>query len=295
MYKQSEMPDSYYGLASKGTCYAVISRLKLYSARDLYNGNKLYKDVKNPVMSDFPELSGVNLFPQDYNANKWLEAAQAAHKVFEDGSYTLYRSANDDPYENYYGIIHETWNSELIWTDRYCSLQAWGSGTVPTSVGGTAYGSIGPTQQQVDAYAMNNGRYPILGYEQDGTPVIDPQSGYSKDEFEKSTWTYPCKGWSVASNYSIEAPNMYKNREPRFYVSVFFGGNYWLHGQGGKTMTSFAKGANGNKSHDYPKSGYLVNKCYDHMLNSGYCSCVYFSFALFLLGFIYLKFLEAVL
>ena len=74
-------------------------------------------------MSDFPELSGVNLFPQDYNANKWLEAAQAAHKVFEDGSYTLYRSANDDPYENYYGIIHETWNSELIWTDRYCSLQ----------------------------------------------------------------------------------------------------------------------------------------------------------------------------
>ena len=53
----------------------------MYSARDLYNGNKLYKDVKNPVMSDFPELSGVNLFPQDYNANKWLEAAQAAHKV----------------------------------------------------------------------------------------------------------------------------------------------------------------------------------------------------------------------
>ena len=295
MYKQSEMPDSYYGLASKGTCYAVISRLKLYSARDLYNGNKLYKDVKNPVMSDFPELSGVNLFQQDYNANKWLEAAQAAHKVFEDGSYTLYRSANDDPYENYYGIIHETWNSELIWTDRYCSLQAWGSGTVPTSVGGTAYGSIGPTQQQVDAYAMNNGRYPILGYEQDGTPVIDPQSGYSKDEFEKSTWTYPCKGWSVASNYSIEAPNMYKNREPRFYVSVFFGGNYWLHGQGGKTMTSFAKGANGNKSHDYPKSGYLVNKCYDHMLNSANGSWGNVTFPLFRLGEIYLNFIEAVL
>lgn len=183
----------------------------------------------------------------------------------------------------------------MIWTDRYCSLQAWGSGTVPTSVGGTAYGSIGPTQQQVDAYAMNNGRYPILGYEQDGTPVIDPQSGYSKDEFEKSTWTYPCKGWSVASNYSIEAPNMYKNREPRFYVSVFFGGNYWLHGQGGKTMTSFAKGANGNKSHDYPKSGYLVNKCYDHMLNSANGSWGNVTFPLFRLGEIYLNFIEAVL
>lgn len=34
------------------------------------------------------------------------------------------------------------------------------------------------TQFQVDAYAMENGRYPITGYNNDGSPVIDEESGY---------------------------------------------------------------------------------------------------------------------
>lgn len=45
---QKGLSTSKYGLATKGTCYAVISRLKLYSARDLFNGNALYRTVKNP-------------------------------------------------------------------------------------------------------------------------------------------------------------------------------------------------------------------------------------------------------
>ena len=90
--------------------------------------------------------------------------------MLDDTDYQLYRAGNGDPYEDYYGITHVNWNSELIWTDRYNNRFSWGVNTAPTGLPGTAYGGVGPTQQQVDAYAMNNGRYPITGYEASGDP-----------------------------------------------------------------------------------------------------------------------------
>ncbi len=292
---QSEYSTTEYGLATKGTCQAVISRLLLYSARDLFNGNTLYRDVKNPETADFPELSGVNLFPQTYDANKWLEAAEAAKVLLDNSQYSLYRAGNGNPYEDYYGITDVNWNSEIIWTDGYKNRFYWGVATVPTAVGGTAYGGVGPTQQQVDAYAMSNGRYPITGYNSDGSPIVDSASGYNVDtEMEKSTWIYPCSGWSNFGDYYIDAPNMYKDREPRFYVTVFFGGNYWLYGSS-SVLVSFANGGNGNQSHDYPKSGYLLNRFYDHSLSSASGNWGNITFPVFRLGEIYLNFIEAVL
>ena len=295
MQKQSDLSNNEWGFATKGTCYAVISRLTLYSARDLFNGNTLYKNLINPVTEQFPEQSGKALFPQTYDANKWLVAAQAAHKVFDDGSYKLYRAGNGDPYEDYYGIGYKLWNSELIWTDGYLERRGWAITTVPTGVGGTAWGGVGPTQQMVDAYAMNNGRYPITGYTADGNPIVDAEAGYNlEDEFVKTDWEYPAKGWSTSENYWIKAPNMYKDREPRFYITVFFGGNNWLHGEA-KTPISFAKGGNGNKSQDYPKSGYLCNRFYDHYLNSVGDNWGHITFPVYRLGEIYLNFIESVL
>lgn len=285
-------PDAEKGLATTGTCQAVIARLKLYAARDLFNGNKLYSSVKNPVTDRYPELSGVNLFPQTYDANKWLEAAKAAKVLIDNPLYKLYRAGDgSDPYANYNGILQELWNSEIIWTTGYKGRYQLGVHTVPTGISGTAYGGVGPTQQQVDAYAMNNGRYPITGYN-GPHPVIDKQSGYSEDEFEKTTWQYPA--WGGASAYDLTAPNMYKDREPRFYVSVFFGGSYWRHGSS-NTLISFAKGANSNKSHDYPKSGYLINRFYDHTLNSASGQWGNIVFPTFRLAEMYLNFIESVL
>ena len=80
----------------------------------MFNGNALYRTVKNPVTDKFPELSGVDLFPQTYDANKWLEAAKAAKVLLDDTDYELYRAGNGDPYEDYYGITHVKWKSELI-------------------------------------------------------------------------------------------------------------------------------------------------------------------------------------
>ena len=57
-----------------------------------------------------------------------------------------------------------------------------------------------------------------------------------KMNLKKTTWEYPA--WGGAAAYDLNAPNMYKDREPRFYVSVFFGGNKWHHGSG-MTLISF--------------------------------------------------------
>lgn len=280
-----------YGLATKGACQAVIARLKLYSARDLFNGNTLYAKMVNPETSAFPELSGAHLFPQEYKAEKWLEAAKAARKVIDNPRYELYRAGNEDPYEDYYGVYLETWNKELIFTSGYAGR--WNLAVVTTPTVLNAYGGVGPTQQQVDAYAMSNGRYPINGYDENGMPQIDKASGYSEDEFEMSTWTYPA--WGGTKSYSLEAPNMYKNREPRFYVTVFFSGDYWHHGNA-KTKISFAKGGNSNMSHDFPKAGYLLNKFYDHTSDTksggGWGNM---TFPTFRLAEMYLNFIEAVL
>jgi hypothetical protein len=296
--KQSDYAkvETKWGLATQGTCKAVISRLLLYSARDLFNGNTLYRNVKNPVTSDFPDLSGVELFPQVYDANKWLLAANAAKAVMDDGSYKLYRAGNKNPYEDYYGITKEVWNSELIWTDRYNGRYSWSVGCKPTGTPGTAYGAVGPTQQQVDAYAMKNGIYPITGYEANGAPQVDERSGYSKaTELDKSTWTYPITGWtSKTSDVTITSPNMYKDREPRFYVTVFFGDNKWYQG-GSETTISFVQNANGNQTHDHSKSGYLVNRFFDHTKNPNNGEWGNITFPTFRLGETYLNFIESVL
>lgn len=279
-----------YGLATKGACQALIARLKLYSARDLFNGNKTYASVLNPVTTAFPDLSGVAIFPQQYEAGKWLEAANAAKLVLDNTRYKLYRAGNGNAYEDYYGVTQVNWNSELIWSSGYCDRGQIGAIITPTGLGN--YGGAGPTQQQVDAYAMASGHYPISGYKKDGEPIIDPQSGYSEDEFEKTTWNYPA--WGGTNSYSLEAPNMYKDREPRFYINVFFSGDSWHHGVN-KTKISFAKGGNSYVTHDHPKAGYLNNRFVNHTIDSKVNGWGSITYPTIRLAEMYLNFIEAVL
>lgn len=279
-----------YGLATKGACQALIARLNLYSARDLFNGNAGYASVKNQMMEGFPELSGVNLFPQQYDATKWLKAAEAAKLVMDNGIYELYRAGKGDPYEDYYGITQVNWNKELIFTSGYCDRGQIASVTTPVALG--TYGGIGPTQQQVDAYAMSNGRYPISGYNKEGEPLVNAESGYPENEFAKSSWTYP--KWGGTNAYSVESPAMYKDREPRFYINVFFGGSFWHHGSN-KTKISFAKGGNSNLTHDYPKSGYMINRFNNHTIDSKTNGWGNITFPTIRLAEMYLNFIESVL
>lgn len=91
---------------------------------------------------------------------------------------------------------------------------------------------------------MSNGRYPVTGYESDGSPIIDSGSGYSSDEFAKETFNNPFMTalGAPVGNSQGSWPVMYKDREPRFYVSVFWGDSQWKYGNNYK-LCSFAQGA----------------------------------------------------
>lgn len=284
--------SSYMGLPTSGAAKAVISRLLLYSARDLFNGNTLYRGVRNP--------NGTQLFPQTYDAQKWVRAAQAAKAVIDEGVYSLYRDESDDPCLNYYGVFQQHWNSELIYCGGgYTSRWSIGVHTNPAlQISGTAYGAWGPTQQQVDAYAMANGRYPITGYDSKGYPVIDEQSTYSSNEFAKATFQNPFLQALGASQTYFQGswPVMYRDREPRFYVTVFWGDSYWMHGTSGFHKVSFCRGTYATSGNDWPNTGYLVNKWYDHTLDSyGAGQWGNITYPTFRLGEIYLNYIEAVL
>ena len=282
------------GLPTRGAAFAVIARLQLYNARPLFNGPTLYRTVRNP--------DGTNLFPTEYDAQKWVTAAQAAKRVIDLGLYKLYEDKDDptNPYLNYYGVFQEEWNDELIYCGGgYKSRWALGVHTTPTDIAtGSAYGGWGPTQSSVDSYAMASGRYPITDYDRSGNPIVDSKSGYpaADREFDLVSITNPflkalkCSDSEATSN----SPKMYAGREPRFYVTVYYPGSGWKHGEAVGTAY-FASGMKGHTTHDYPITGYLVNKWYDHTVDSYQGQWGNVTFPTFRYAEVLLNYIEAVL
>lgn len=253
-----EQPAQYYGKPTKGACKAIISELLLFYARPLFNGNRLYADIVNE--------DGTQLFPgiATVNTDRWRDAAAAAKEIIDMQEYELHRVETNgelDPLKSYQGTFLELWNNEIIW-GRYLGGYYTRVHTVPRAAGGVAYGGVGPTQQQVDAYAMNNGRYPITGYESDGSPIIDPSSGYTEEGFTELQ--HPVDGGASRQTF-----NMFIDREPRFYASVLWSGSKLPYTGSNATVNfGFNGNSGGGVSHDYPKSGYMMRKWTDPSLNT---------------------------
>ena len=237
-------PDEWLGRATKGAALAVKARLLLYSARPLYNGNPMYAGIKN--------YYGKDLFPQTYDATKWVKAAQAAEELMNLHIYEIVGENAGTPYDSWKKVFVERWNKEIIFARQYNSYN-WRVATTPEGVGGRAYGGVAATQKLVDAFAMENGRYPITGYYSDGQPIIDEQSGYSESGFEYLT--HPILG------NREETFKMYIGREPRFYMSIFWNNLTWVGGSN-KVKITMHRGGNSysGTSDNYSVTGYLPYK-----------------------------------
>ena len=84
----------------------------------------------------------------------------------------------------------------------------------PLSLGG--WSGLCPTQELVDAYEMADGTTPILGYNADGSPIINSESGYSEEGFTEEA--------DAEGYYPENTFNMFVDREPRFYATVTYSG-----------------------------------------------------------------------
>ncbi len=237
-----EWASQWFGKPTKGAALAYRARLLLYAASPLYNGNPMYSDARN--------ADGTPLFPATYSEDKWRQAAAAAKQVIDLNVYRLVNKGN--PYLSYQSVFTESWNEEII-HGRSNAGWWWDMHTRPR--GRQGYGGKSASQAQVDAYAMANGIYPIIGYNGNGaSPIIDPTSGYTEAGF--SNYTHPIEGKTK------ETFNMYVNREPRFYVSLLWSGADWIFTDVEYVVQHFWGGRDGPaaSAHDYPKSGVSIRK-----------------------------------
>ncbi len=229
--------DIQYGRATVGMALAVKSRLLLYAASPLYNGNTDFSGFKNQ--------DGKPMINQNYDATKWKKAADAAKAVIDLNLYTLYKDPSGDPVKSLQGIFFIPWNAEQIFVRKDNNLPGFDVNSMPRQAGG--WNGIAPTQEQVDAYFMT-----------DGLPIHE-SSLYSETGFTNVN--------------GVQVYNMYMNREPRFYASVTYNNAIF---QGGKmqspaAISFFVSGPNGKNGHptDWSKTGYLVRKNVGTQSNNG--------------------------
>lgn len=234
---------------------ALKSRVLLYAASPLWNGNNDYSEFKN---SD-----GEMLVPTGTpDARLWQNAADAALACItlaEHNGYGLYYASDNDPYKNYFEIWQQYYNKEWLFWKQEGEFRHVDNCADPISFP-TCASIYNPTQNMVDSYEMADGSTPILGYKDaDGLiPDINKASGYAEDHFvteaertaDPSGKYYPIGIWS-----------MYAGREPRFYASINFCLQQWKDSQ--LQFYYLGKDGRSRAGSDYCKTGYLMRKLVD--------------------------------
>jgi starch-binding outer membrane protein, SusD/RagB family len=252
--QQSELE---YGRMTKGIALAIKSRLLLYAASPLYNGNTDYAGYTN--------TDGKALINQTYSQAKWEAAAKAALAVIQTGLYSLYKSPGGDPVTSYRNVLLEPWNAETIFARPANNLWDWENHCNLRSAGG--WNGMSPTQEMVDAYFMADGK------------TIKESATYDETGFTNGVY------------------NMYLNREPRFYASITYNRSEWQGGALNNPITVDLdySGRDGKKDgkEDYSHTGYLARKNLHPGSNRLTNSFVSRPFVIIRLGEIYLNYAEA--
>jgi starch-binding outer membrane protein, SusD/RagB family len=256
-----------YGRVDKRIAQAIKSRVLLYAASPLWNGNTDFVDFKNP--------DGKTLVNTTYDPNKWKKAADAAKELIDmmpEGLYKKSINGTFDPFVSYRDLFIDRFNSEVIWARPASNSYEWEKHAAPRQV--TGWNGLTATQQQVDAYYMQNGK--LTG---------ENGSGYVETGFSTADTKYTRAGdW-----------NMYVGREPRFYVSILYNGDIWPYTGGGEIKVQlYATGLSGkNASHDYSPTGYLITKYVSPNSNIRNNQIVAKAWIWFRLAEIYLNYAEA--
>ena len=254
--------DNWLGRATKGAAMAVKSTVLLYAASPLYNGNEDY--------ANFTNQDGTQLMNTTYDETKWKRAADAAKAVIDLNQYSLYTYGDgSDPYLNYKELFLDKWNEETIWGRSNNGAWNLEIHSAPRSVNG--WSGVAPTQAQVDAYFMANGK-----------SIHASGSGYVEEGFSTEDRKYTIAGTWM----------MYVNREPRFYASITYNGKVWPFS--GERVELFAEGSSGSKgSYDHSKTGYLLYKFTNPDSDIVQRNIPHKVWILFRLGEIYLNYAEA--
>lgn len=222
-----------FGKPTRGAAYAVMSRLLLYSASPLFNGNTAYTDFVDRNTGE-PYINPV------YDDSKWAQAAWAARQVILSGNYDLYHVDADedtpalpasfseadkadfpagaggiDPLKSYSQLFNGTVlasdNKEVIFGRSSSAITEWVHQMAPYFMGDRGSACFNITQKLVDAYYMVDGHTPE-----------DASTEYPYDNLAEST-EINFSGYKIPQGTN----GWYINREARFYATVGFCNSYY--------------------------------------------------------------------
>ncbi|MFB6454076.1 RagB/SusD family nutrient uptake outer membrane protein [Chitinophaga sp. Hz27] len=208
------------GRATRGACMAIKAKVLQLAASPLWNGNSNFSSFKNQ--------DGTPLAPAAYDVNRWKLAAAADKAIIDAANYKLYTNLDNgdsqfNPYLSTRDVFLTAWNNEII--IGLVSWSKWGF-TKCASPGPAGANMYNVTQNLVDAFAMNDGRF-----------IEDPASGYKETGFAQqdgvNSWEQKAGDW-----------NMYANREPRFYAYVAYNGRPVLAAKTADDRNYFSSDAN---------------------------------------------------
>lgn len=265
------------GRITKGAALALKARTLLYAASPLFNGNPLYGGVKNK--------DGKVLFNTSYDKEKWKKAADAAKAVIDMGIYSLYSPFPNNPVQNYAAQFYNRDYTETILPRIMGNSTDIDGNLLPNGSPFKGNGKLTPLQQLVDAYEMKN-----------GYPINAQGSGYTTN----GTWSGDL--WDGQKFQSVSGiSNRYKDRDPRFYASIFFQYDVWRFdatkrpvrlawfGGGNGITDGWATGKPGTNPWGYNVRKFL-SPSYDRNSGSGTGTR---NFPIFRLAEIYLSYAEA--
>lgn len=187
----SELPLHYsginYGRITKGAALALKAKVLLFAASPLYNGGSPARKKEVKKLTGYPT----------YKQSRWIKAFKALQAVVNLGVYHLVVDNQTRPGNGFYKVFLNRVNPEFILAYQDDPSESVENQLQPPSRGGKYHWY--PTQELVDAFLMKNGKAPILGYNQDGSPIINLASGY-------------------------DPQHPYQNRGARFYYTIIYNG-----------------------------------------------------------------------
>lgn len=255
----AELPEtlstSNYGKPTKAAAKAVKSRLLLYAASPLFNGNSEF-------YADFKDKKGRNLISLDYDKEKWNKAMVAAEDAINfavASGHSLYAhmpAVNNDfqqAVNNARYTMVQPWNSELIWGytgwnedmnhENSIQVQAaprlWNA-AANAPMGGLPYQTHAPTLTAASFLFTANG-LPI-----DADPDFNYEQRYSHFE--------------VVDGEQVAAFNL--GREPRYYAYIGYDRGYYEINADTIRLKMRYKEMHGRTQTgvDYSASGFLLKK-----------------------------------
>ena len=319
-----------YGRLTRYCALALRSRMYLYAASPLFNGNSEF-------YSDFKNSAGEHLISQEYSVEKWKKAAEVtldAITQMENVGFRLYtkddagaataaRPGMNNLYERavrYTFIDNDGVNPEVIWGDtRQETAYLVSNQSTPyqqkhKNGHKNSWSLIAPTLETVERFYTENG----LPIDQD--PDFDYPNRYETSLMTAKNYTIDpdylagCPAKAI-KEYAAGAPllndtvlNLHLGREPRFYSWIgFHNGPYEISQFYGTAITGNQanrivkldlkydqwQGWDG-RSTNYSISGYLNKKCVSPLYKTG-PAADHYPYPVFRMAEMYLNYAEALI